>query len=162
MCGRGVRVARSSRALVVASRQNELSNAFETDDVSAFESVSKVREGGTPSPTLETSVLPGIRGLAFAQNPRRLNLHIHIRLQPRTDEADEGRNGFVERFAIGAHDDLRLGGRFVRRADAGEFRDLPSARFFVEPFRIAPLANLHGRIDEDLDEIHAAFERDLP
>ena len=53
------RVARSSRALVSASRRNELFSALDSGNVSALATVWKVREGGTASPTRETRVLPG-------------------------------------------------------------------------------------------------------
>ena len=57
--------------------------------------------------------------------------------------------------------DLGIFRHFVRRGDAGELLDLTSARLFVEPLRIALLADFHGRIDEDLDKIAPAFERDF-
>ena len=41
-------------------------SAFDSENVSAFGSVRKVREGGTPSPTLVTSVLPGTRSHAYS------------------------------------------------------------------------------------------------
>ena len=54
------RVARASRVLVLASRQNDLSLTFDWERARHLHStVWKVREGGTPSPTLGTSVLPG-------------------------------------------------------------------------------------------------------
>ena len=57
------RGAYASRVLVSASRRNELPDAFESGDVFVKGTVSKVREGGTPSPTLGTRMLPGVPGL---------------------------------------------------------------------------------------------------
>ena len=59
------RVARASRALVLASRQDELPKprASKTDQELRARRGREVREGGTPSPTRETRVLPGIPGL---------------------------------------------------------------------------------------------------
>ena len=56
---KGLRVAHSSRVLVLASRQNNLSS-------------DKVRESGTLSPALETSALPGLsrRGAAETVHDR--------------------------------------------------------------------------------------------
>ena len=63
MSARIFRVARSSRALAKASRLRELSCAFATADAFDFprSALQKVRLGGTPRPTLGTSVLPGTR-----------------------------------------------------------------------------------------------------
>ena len=71
------RGAHSSRVLVSASRRNELPSTLERRrDSLASRCVQKVREGGTPSPALGTSALPGI-------SPRRRNpsaAHSHERL----------------------------------------------------------------------------------
>ncbi len=58
------RVASSSRALVLASLRNELCEPSPTDRTRHHQRPAlKVREGGTPKPTLGTSVLPGVPGL---------------------------------------------------------------------------------------------------
>ena len=65
MAGASFRVARASRVLVLASRQDELPKprASQTDYRARIRSGTKVREGGTPSPALGTRVLPGVPGL---------------------------------------------------------------------------------------------------
>jgi hypothetical protein len=60
-----IRVAHSSRVLVLASREDELLKpcATKTDRQARSERVTKAREGGTRSPALGTSALPGVPGL---------------------------------------------------------------------------------------------------
>ncbi len=58
-----LRGAHASRVLVSSSRQNEHPTTSESGDASVFASGRKVREGGTPSPALGTSALPGVPGL---------------------------------------------------------------------------------------------------
>ncbi len=65
---RGIRGARASRVLVSASRRNELPEPPDTENVLAFPHVRKVREGGTPSPALGTSALPGVCCRALSEN----------------------------------------------------------------------------------------------
>ena len=68
LAGGVIRGAHASRVLVSASRRNELSRACadKTGGRISVRSRREVHEGGTPSPTLGTSVLPGIPGLLGA------------------------------------------------------------------------------------------------
>ena len=57
---RKIRGARASRVLVAASRRDELPKTSKPERTSVSNHApSKVRFGGTPKPTLGTSVLPG-------------------------------------------------------------------------------------------------------
>jgi hypothetical protein len=61
--------AHSSRVLVAASRRDELLMASVPSGTRGFHSpVLEVRFGGTPKPTLGTSVLPGKRRVRVKEN----------------------------------------------------------------------------------------------